>query len=463
MAFTIPNKADASFVPQAEPDSGDLEILARAAAFTGVISGCGVTTAETDLDVDIAAGTYAIDGVNYTITPGSVTCVADSSNPRFALVYVTSSGTPQITHGTAAKSPVFPSVPGSSVVLAAIWIQSADTIIETEQIVDKRVLLYTNLDVPGTLDVTGAATFDSDITLAMGSQDYLFTDRGNALSLQGQSAGVASILDLFSADGDGTDDVEINVVGIGTPSQTTNVERLQMKYESGGPQFEIFTEANGTGTVRDLVFYTEGNDGQWLLGADGTITSTSRINITAGQVAHIVFQGQDLGSSGGTKLQLGRNSNGSTPAGGNISFYNLGNTNYRVWADTSGLLRIMTGADPTNANDTAGSVIGDQSSDVRLKRDVRPYIDTTLVRSRLLGLDIESFRFIDDSRRGDKLMTGLVIREEDRGAWWVMNGAHPEALAAIDATNLCGHLVVGWQDHETRIAQLESLAGETHG
>ena len=69
----------------------------------------------------------------------------------------------------------------------------------------------------------------------------------------------------------------------------------------------------------------------------------------------------DNGAAEGCHISLGRNSNGSTPAAGFVEMADKGNTIYRVWPDDSGNLRINN-ADPTNANDTAGTVIGAQTS-----------------------------------------------------------------------------------------------------
>ena len=74
----------------------------------------------------------------------------------------------------------------------------------------------------------------------------------------------------------------------------------------------------------------------------------------------------DNGSAQGCNIDIRRNSNVSTPAAGFLGLMNLGGTGYRIWPDTSGLLRIHT-ADPTNANDTAGTIVGTQSSYVAAK------------------------------------------------------------------------------------------------
>jgi hypothetical protein len=119
-------------------------------------------------------------------------------------------------------------------------------------------------------DFSKGANFAGDVGITGGAQSYLFTDRSTALSLQSQTSGVAGILDLFTKDGDGTDNTEFNIFGKGTPSSITNRERLQIRYRNTNT-FEINTEADGTGTLRPLILFTEGNSNQLYLNTDGNV------------------------------------------------------------------------------------------------------------------------------------------------------------------------------------------------
>lgn len=143
MAFSIPNEADASVSSQAAPDSKDIEILVAGQAGTGVVSGCAVTAqGSPDMTLAVAAGIVAVLGAQATVSAGNVTITtAHATNPRFDLVVVNSSGTKSVTAGTAAVAPVFPTIPASSVVLAAVYVPANDAAIGSTQIVDKRVVL----------------------------------------------------------------------------------------------------------------------------------------------------------------------------------------------------------------------------------------------------------------------------------------------------------------------------------
>jgi len=124
-----------------------------------------------------------------------------------------------------------------------------------------------------TLTATKIST--GQLTLDL-TQNYIVAARSTGLALQSQTSGTANELELFTKDFDGTDRSGINIYGVSTSAtDITNRERLQIRYDPT-LVFEIFTEANGTGTLRPLVLYTEGNSNQLKLNTDGSI------NISAG-------------------------------------------------------------------------------------------------------------------------------------------------------------------------------------
>lgn len=143
MPFTIPHETDAGFADQAELDSVDFEIFLQSYQQTGVISGCAVTAqGSPDMTVAVAAGVVEVTKKRAAVTAGNVTVsAADGTNPRFDLIHVDDAGTKGITAGTPAASPVFPAHPALKVVLAAVYVPASDTDIDTNQIVDKRVMI----------------------------------------------------------------------------------------------------------------------------------------------------------------------------------------------------------------------------------------------------------------------------------------------------------------------------------
>lgn len=169
--FTIPNEADAAFAAQAAPDKVDVDVLVAAHEGTGVVGGCAVTAqGSPDMTLAVASGTVSVLGVQAAVTAGNVTITtAHATNPRFDLVVVSSAGVKSVTAGTAGASPVFPAIPASSVVLAAVYVPANDTAIGSTQIVDKRVPTIRYGSLIGLVQYTPAADIDVSTTAAGGS------------------------------------------------------------------------------------------------------------------------------------------------------------------------------------------------------------------------------------------------------------------------------------------------------
>lgn len=143
MAFTIPNAASAGVPAQAEVDSVDIDALVLAHQRYGVLTGCAVTAQGTpNMTVAVAAGTIAAGSAVATVSSGNVTITtADGTNPRFDLVVSSNAGVKSAVAGTPAATPVFPAIPASSVVLAAVYVPASATTITTARIIDKRAIL----------------------------------------------------------------------------------------------------------------------------------------------------------------------------------------------------------------------------------------------------------------------------------------------------------------------------------
>lgn len=141
--FTIPNVGDAFNAAQAQVDTVDLDIVVAGVAGTGVISGCAVTAqGSPDMTLAVASGTVKVGATVVAVSAGNVTITtAHATLARFDLVVVDNAGTKSVTAGTAATPPVFPAIPASSVVLAAVYVPATDTAIQSNQITDKRMVL----------------------------------------------------------------------------------------------------------------------------------------------------------------------------------------------------------------------------------------------------------------------------------------------------------------------------------
>jgi len=100
---------------------------------------------------------------------------------------------------------------------------------------------------------------------------------------------------------------------------------------------------------------------QTLAKVDPTLTLTP----TSGKGA-MAIASADAGASWGGNISLGRNTNATTAAAGFAGFIGRSGVANYVWVDASANVRINN-ALPTSANDTAGTVVGTQTSTLDTK------------------------------------------------------------------------------------------------
>ena len=80
-------------------------------------------------------------------------------------------------------------------------------------------------------------------------------------------------------------------------------------------------------------------------------------------VSQVLLNAVDLGNTvAGPSCVVGNNTNATVPSAGTLALYNRSTTGYFVWADASGNIRVNTSAPASAANDTAGTIIGTQTS-----------------------------------------------------------------------------------------------------
>lgn len=142
MPFTIPDNDEAFNANQAIWMQTDIDAVVTGVAGDGVVSGCAVTAQGTpDMTVAVAAGEIRIGNLNIGVAAGNGTiATADATNPRIDLVSINSSGAIVVTAGTAAAQPKAPALPASSALLAMVYVPAGDTAIQSNQIIDKRVV-----------------------------------------------------------------------------------------------------------------------------------------------------------------------------------------------------------------------------------------------------------------------------------------------------------------------------------
>lgn len=123
--------------------------------------------------------------------------------------------------------------------------------------------------------------------------------------------------------------------------------------------------------------------------AAATLAATS-LTMAAG--ANIVLSPGGAGQPG--QVELGSCPD-DTGAAGRILFRERDNTAEYVWCDTTGVLRIHTSAPiaSNSATDTAGTVIGAQTSSRRSKRDIEAFTDRAAALAFVRQIPVYRFRY----------------------------------------------------------------------
>lgn len=224
-------------------------------------------------------------------------------------------------------------------------------------------------------------TYDGSGTLTVGTK---------VIADEVRAAG-ASGLKLSDSDGDAQITVDTDEVIIDTNSVTINAESA-----SSTP-----LTVESTTDLDSLVWLAEFID-----------NGVSIVEIrNAENLNSISIKARDTGTSAGPRFNVERNTNSTTPAAGHMAMQDKSGTYYRYWPDDSGLFRTWN-LDPTNANDTSGTVVGTQSSTERVK-DLdtdRPDGESALRHVvEAASNAIYSFRYKDGRLNNQIFPSGIVI------------------------------------------------------
>jgi hypothetical protein len=96
-----------------------------------ILTGLAVTQSPVpnQLDFSVAAGTYQINGIVYTIGAATPLTLAngDPVDPRIDVIYVDTTSTAQVAAGTPSETPVTPTLPAGSIALAFVAVEANAT------------------------------------------------------------------------------------------------------------------------------------------------------------------------------------------------------------------------------------------------------------------------------------------------------------------------------------------------
>lgn len=168
----------------------------------------------------------------------------------------------------------------------------------------------------------------------------------------------------------------------------------------------------------------------------------------------MVFDQVDGGAGVGPYITLSNNSNATTPAAGHVRMQDKGGTTYRVWPDDSGNLRIGT-SDPTNANDTSGTVIGAQTSSLSAKNITgEPLLSVDVLAAVQAGADaVRRFTYRDGSFNGEEF-SGVVVDYAPR--YGMDRDADHPAGKSLNVVTVIGDLLLAVANLAERVAVLEA-------
>lgn len=168
----------------------------------------------------------------------------------------------------------------------------------------------------------------------------------------------------------------------------------------------------------------------------------------------MIFEDVDGGTAAGPYIWLGRNSNGSTPACGFIRLSDKSGSVYRLWIDDSGVVRVHT-ADPTNANDTAGTVVGAQTSSLDSKHvtgEALPAVD--ILASVQAGAEaVRRFTYRSEAYNGEEF-SGVVVDFAPRYGM-DRDAEHPSGKS-LNVVTVIGDLLIAVANLAERVAALEA-------
>jgi len=128
------------------------------------------------------------------------------------------------------------------------------------------------------------------VEITNATQNYQLSSLGGTLSFQARDSGEQSAFGIFSRDGDGTDNAYQVFYGVGLPGNTTNSEALLVGYIASGTAFQIAASAEGTGTVRPIILYTEGNFPQFTIAIDGSVEFNGLVEAKAFSGDQVIFK-----------------------------------------------------------------------------------------------------------------------------------------------------------------------------
>jgi hypothetical protein len=173
----------------------------------------------------------------------------------------------------------------------------------------------------------------------------------------------------------------------------------------------------------------------------------------------------DLGNdSAGPVFTIGRNTNSTNANSGTLVFRDVGNTQQFIWVDDSaspGDVRINTSPPSGGTADTAGTIVGTQSSPKFIKNILHEWTDEEAFRILDQVLETPVYDFTYKSGKYGQHFTGIAIEDGDH-PWYGFDPAGsndyvPEGTAkALNQLNMAGYTILSIRALNQKIERLEN-------
>jgi hypothetical protein len=201
------------------------------------------------------------------------------------------------------------------------------------------------------------------------------------------------------------------------------------------------------------------------------ITYNGNVAFTLNQRANLSqfsLTSRDLGNNvEGCQSLIGRNSSAGAvgPAAGTVGLIPASISSRYVWCDDAGNIRVHTSAPTGNTgsptvSDTAGTVVGTQTSWHGAKKNIVPHEDVKDLLDAVLGTELYDYQMEDDGQlRSDdspQTYTGLVIWDKDKNEnAWFANNLGRQQTPVLNERNLFGYLIGAIQAQSKQIEELQ--------
>jgi hypothetical protein len=319
--------------------------------------------------------------------------------------------------GTTNTIPVFT---GASSIGNSIMTQSGTTITVANTLSATTVSATTltgTLSTASQTNVTGVGTITTGtwnatkIGLLYGGTNADLSGTGGTSQFLRQNSLGAAITVVRPAISDLSDGTNVALLNAANTFSGSIQFTANVSYPGGGSISKLSNNGLMIGAVAgssyDFAIVNPSGASGIMLVPTGTLTVQFGGDVVAGGSTHSqssatvnpdisLADGSYSSSTLGARVRIGRDTNGST-APGRLELAEKSGTASTVWTDSTGVLRIATGAtQPTeSAGDTVGTVVGSQTSTLDTKLLLAPFTDTRHALEVVAGAPLWRFRYRD--------------------------------------------------------------------